>query len=86
LWHGQGGTRIREFGGAVHTSASASASGSVGTAVLVGVGVIGDSIGTEDMRSITTAGTTPGAGPFITGILSTEVEESMAEPTISVAE
>src|SRR5580693_5469965 len=82
-WRGRDGTRIPEFGLAVHISVSESVSESVGTAVLAGVGAIGDSIGAAGTRSTTTAGTTPGAGRSITGTPFTEVEGCAAEPTVS---
>jgi len=78
-WRGRAGTRIPESGLVARTSRSDSPSESVGSEVLDGAGVIGDSIGVADTHSITAAGTTPGAGRFITGTPSTEAEGRAAE-------
>jgi hypothetical protein len=85
-WRGQDGTRIPEFGLAVRTSASGLASESVGTAVLDGVGGIGDSIGAADTHSTTAAGTTQGAGRFITEAISIEEQACAAGLTVSAVE
>jgi len=53
---------------------------------LDGAGVIGDSIGMADTHSITAAGTTPGAGRFITGTPSTEVAACAAGRSADAAE
>ena len=84
-WRGRDGTRIPEFGLAVRTSRSEWASQSVGSEVLDGAGVIGDSIGVADTQCTTMAGTTPGAERFITGAISPE-EAYAAELTTRAAE
>ena len=88
-WRGRDGTRTPEFGLAVRTSPSESASESAGTGVLGGAGAIGDSIGTTDTHCTTTAGTTPRAGHFITATTTTEVEahtEAEAHTEVGAAE
>ena len=83
---GRDGIRIPEFGLAARASHSESASESVGSEVLGGAGPIGDSIGITDTQFITTAGTTPKAGRFTTGPISTGEQARAAElgPGISV--
>src|SRR5271155_5789626 len=67
---------------AARTSRSDWASESASSAALDGAGVIGDSIAITTTHFITTAGTTPGAGRFTTGAISTEEEEAfVAAPT-----
>src|SRR5271169_6887516 len=85
-WRGPGGTRIPESGLAAPTSRSESPSESVGSEDLDGAGAIGDSIGVADTQSMAAAGTTPGAGHFITGTPSTEVEACAAELSAGAAE
>src|SRR5208337_4777953 len=85
-WHGRGGTRIPESGLAARISRSESASPSVGTEVLDGVGVIGDSIGITATQCTTMPGTIPGAGRFITGAMPIEQEAGAAELTAAAAE
>src|SRR5208283_1184677 len=85
-WRGRDGTRIRESGLAARTSISESALESVGTAVLDGAGVIGDSIGITDTQCTTMPDTTPGAERFITGAISTEEQAGAAELTAVRAE
>ena len=51
---------------------------SVGSAVLAGVGIIGDATGITDTQSMTMTGTIHGAERFITGIPFTEVEDGAA--------
>jgi hypothetical protein len=71
---------------AARTCSSEPASESVGTAVLDGAGVIGDSIGVADTQCTTMAGTTPGAERFITGAMPTEQEARAAELAAAAAE
>ncbi len=67
---------------AARTSRSDWASESASSAALDGAGVIGDSIGITTTHFITTDGTTPEAGRFTTGAISTEEEEAfVAAPT-----
>jgi hypothetical protein len=63
------------------TFPSESASESAGSEALDGAGIIGDAIGTTIMRFITTTGTTPAAGRFTTGTLTTGVELRTADIT-----
>jgi hypothetical protein len=77
-WRSRDGTRILEFGLAVLTSRSESVLASVGSVVLDGDGVIGDSIGITTTQSTATAGTTLEAELFITEAVTTEQEASEA--------
>jgi hypothetical protein len=77
-WRGRGGTRIPASGMRDLTFRSELASESVGSEVLDGAGVIGDSIGTTDTQPTITTATTPTATPFITGTISTGVETRAA--------
>ena len=77
-WRGRDGIPILEFGLAVRTSRLESVLASVGSVVLDGDGVIGDSIGITTTQSTTTAGTTLEAEPFITEAVTTEQEASEA--------
>ena len=85
-WRGRGGIRILEFGLAVRTSRSESVLASVGSVVLDGDGVIGDSIGITTTQSTTVAGTTLEAELFITGAVTTEQEASEASKGVCSAE
>lgn len=76
---GQGGTPIPEFGMEVLTFHLESALELVSLAVLDGVGLIGDSIGTTGTQFLTTIGTTRGAPHFTTGIIITEEEAHAAD-------
>ena len=67
-------------------SPSGSDSESASSEVMAGDGVVGASTGTIDMRSITTAGTTPAATRFTTAAISTGAAEFAAERTEHVAE
>src|SRR5580692_1312153 len=73
-WRGRDGIRILGSGSAVLTCRSDSASESVGSAALGGVGVIGDSTGITITQLSTMVGITPGAGRFTTETPTTEVE------------
>src|SRR5271156_6242490 len=64
--HGRVGTRIPGFGMAARTSHSESVSESASLEVLVGDGVIGDSIGITGTQCITTRDTAPEATRFTT--------------------
>jgi len=78
-WHGRDGTRILEFGLAAPISRSGSVSESVGSEVMDGAGVIGDSIGMAGTQFITTTATIPGATPSITGATTTGAWARTAE-------
>ena len=68
---GRDGTRIPESGLAVRIFRSDPALELAGSEVMDGDGGIGDSTGITTTQFITTAGTSPGAGRFITGAIST---------------
>ena len=85
-WRGRDGIRIPESGLAARISHSDSASESVGSAVLDGAGVIGDSTGITDTQCLAAAGTTRGAERFITEAVSTAAEAYAAELMVRAAE
>ena len=76
---GRDGIRIPESGLAARIFRSGSASESVGSEVLDGAGVIGDSIGAADTQCLAAAGTSPGAERFITEAPSPAAEAHAAE-------
>ena len=84
-WPGRDGIRIPEFGLAVRSCRGVAASGSVGSAVMDGVGITGDSIGVADTRRMAAADTTRGATLFITGAVSTG-QEARAAVMVCAAE
>ena len=73
-WRGRVGIRTPESGLVARIFHSESASGSDGSAVLDGAGIIGDWIGITDTQCLTAAGTSPGAQPSITGRISIAAE------------
>ena len=81
---GRVGTPIPEFGLAVRTFRSESASESASSEVLDGAGIIGDAIGVAVSQLLAAAGITRGATRFITGTPSTGVEACAAEDSTKV--
>ena len=77
-WLGRDGIPILEFGLGGRTSRSESVLASVGSVVLDGDGVIGDSTGMTITQGLAAAGTTPGAERFITATVTTAEEASAA--------
>jgi hypothetical protein len=76
---------IREFGTAAHIFRSDSDSELASSAVMDGVGIIGDSTGAAAMGCMTAAGITPEAPRFITGAISTVEAARVAERTSAPA-
>jgi hypothetical protein len=84
--HGLAGTPIPESGMAVLIFPSESVSELVSTAVLDGVGIIGDLIGITTTRYTTTTGTTRGAPHSTTATITIAEEAHAAASTIAPAQ